>query len=69
MNLDDRHWRLDYFRQRMTVNEWKKLLLNGQDRIIFNGYMRLLKAKNIGHGVVEVYKEELKLRTEKEGGG
>lgn len=59
MSLDDRHWQVEWYRQRMTVEEWKRLLLNGQDRIIFGGYMRLLKAKSLGYGIVEVYKEEL----------
>ena len=65
MGLDNRHWTIESFVQRMSVGDWKQLLLNGQDRVIFGGYMRLLKAKRLGHGVVEVFKEKLKGSTGK----
>lgn len=54
------HWQLEMFKQRMTVKEWKKILLNHEDMIIVNGRLRQLRAKNLGAGVVEVYKEPLK---------
>jgi hypothetical protein len=41
----------------MTTKEWKQILLNGKDKIIFRGGVVRLKAENLGHGVVEVYKE------------
>lgn len=60
MTLSNSHWVLETHRQRMTVKEWKKILLNEEDNIICKGYMRRLKAKPLGAGVVEVYKEPLK---------
>jgi hypothetical protein len=51
---------MEGYRQRMTTKEWKKLLLNGDDVMFFEGRMRRLKAKNLGAGVVEVYKAPIK---------
>ena len=57
--LDEAHWKVMNFRQRMTSTEWRKMLLNNDDTIIFQGRVYRLKAKNLGHGVVEVYKDKL----------
>ena len=57
--LDSRHWVTEDFKQRMTVQDWRRLLLSGNDRIIFRGRIRSLKAKRLGCGVVEVTKEPL----------
>ncbi len=54
------HWQVENFRQRMTQEDWKQILLNEQDTIIVKGHIRHLKAKNLGAGVYEVYKEPLK---------
>jgi hypothetical protein len=54
------HWNMETYRQRMTTKEWKQVLLNEGDRIIFQGRLRQLKAKRLGAGVVEIYKEPLK---------
>ena len=58
--LSNNHWRVENYRQRMTTKEWRELLLNEEDHIIFKGHMRHLKAKPIGAGVVEVFKEPIK---------
>lgn len=57
--LANQHWIFEDYRQRMTTKQWKKLLLNGADRIVFRGRMCRLKAKSLGAGVVEVYKDSL----------
>ena len=54
------HWALEGYRQRMTTKEWKQILLNGDDVMFFEGRMRRLKGKNLGAGVIEVYKVPLK---------
>lgn len=56
MPLDQRHWILESYSQRMDLKEWKKILLEGRDKIIFHGNMRILKGRSLGFGVVEVYK-------------
>jgi len=55
--LDDKHWNCATHRQRMTTKEWKHILLDKRDYIIFCGRIVPLKAKNLGVGVVEVYKD------------
>ena len=50
------HWESEDFKQRMTRKEWQKLLLDGDDTIIFHGTVRHLTAKHIGAGVYEVSK-------------
>lgn len=54
---DDRHWQKENYKQRMTVGEWKHILIAGDDKIIFHGKLRQLKAKRLNYGMVEVYKE------------
>ena len=53
---DERHWRFEDFKQRMTRKEWQTLLLDGDDTVIFHGNVRHLQAKHIGAGVYEVSK-------------
>ena len=55
--LSDNHWRIPDFRQRITTKQWKQLLLDENDRIIFKGHIRPLKAKSLGAGVVEITKD------------
>ena len=50
------HWVHDNFSQRITAKEYKEMLLNGQDRIVFNGKVRQMMARKLGFGVVEIYK-------------
>ena len=54
--LDEQHWVMPDYRQRMMASDWKQLLLNNDDKVIFRGLITKLKAKNLGYGVVEVYK-------------
>lgn len=63
MNKDLRsgnHWTMEEYRQRITTKEWKAMLLDGQDTLIFHGRLRRLKAKSLGAGVIEIYKTPLK---------
>jgi len=54
---NDAHWKFEDYRQRMTTKEWKEILLRHEDSVVFKGRLRKLKAKNLGAGAVEVYKE------------
>ncbi len=54
--LKEEHWKFETFYQRMTIKEWRKVLLDGDDRITFQGCCRRLKAKNLGAGVYEISK-------------
>ena len=56
---DDRHWQDENFKQRITTKEWKQMLLVQDDTLIFHGRFRKLKAKKLGYGIVEIYKEPL----------
>ena len=60
MILDNNHWKLEDFKQRMSIKAWEELLLNHEDKIIFKGCVRQLEAKRIFGSVVEVYKKEKK---------
>jgi hypothetical protein len=54
--LDNAHWVISTHKQRMTKKEWKQILLEEKDKIIFKGIVTKLKADDLGCGVVEVYK-------------
>ena len=54
--LDEGHWISGDFRQRMTTSNWRELLLNYDTKLIFQGRVTQLYAKNLGYGVVEVSK-------------
>ena len=54
--LDNGHWQLETFVQRMTEAAWKKVLLDYGDIITWQGHVRKLHGKKIGFGVVEVTK-------------
>lgn len=56
--LDEQHWKFPEYKQRIPSKQWKLLLLNDDDKLIFNGRVTQLKAKNLGFGVVEVYKQK-----------
>ena len=51
------HWKFENYVQRMTRKQWKEILLENNDTIIFHGKLRRLQAKNIGFGLVEVSKK------------
>ena len=55
---NEKHWIDENYKQRMSVESWKKILISNDDKIIFHGKLRQLKAKNLGNGIVEVYKNE-----------
>lgn len=55
--LSQNHWTLASYRERMTTKQWREVLLQGNDTIIFRGNVCKLKAENLGAGVVEVYKD------------
>lgn len=55
--LSNNHWTVKYFKQRMTTKEWKNILLEEKDTIIYHGLVVKLKAKKMGYGVVEVSKD------------
>ncbi|MFA5557834.1 MAG: hypothetical protein WDA59_00015 [Methanofastidiosum sp.] len=57
MTLNKAHWTFPYFKQRMTKKEWKQILLNEEDTIVYKGNIVKLKVNNLGCGVVEVYKD------------
>jgi len=57
--LDPQHWRFRNFKQRITGKDWRQLLLNDDDKIIFNGKVMQLKAKHLGCGVYEISKGDL----------
>lgn len=48
-------------KQTMSSKDWKNFLLNFDRHVFCNGEMRELKAKSLGHGVVEVYSVALKI--------
>lgn len=58
--LNKNHWRLESYKERMTIREWKELLLNKEDSIIFQGRVRPLIAESLGFGVVEVSKQSIR---------
>jgi len=60
MTLSNNHWTIESYTQRMTVKDWKKILLDDRDHPIVAGRLRQLEAKRLGVGVVEVYKVPLK---------
>ena len=55
--LDDAHWKFEDYKQRMTTKDWRDILLNKNDTIIFRGRLKQLKAKRLGSGIVEIYKK------------
>ena len=56
--LDEQHWKFDDYRQRIKAKDWKALLLNNDDQIIFHGRVTPLVGKNLGCGVYEITKQE-----------
>jgi len=54
--LSQNHWVSEECTERMTVANWRKILLDERDRIIFHGNCRRLVAKRLGAGIVEVSK-------------
>lgn len=65
--LSDNHWTMKYYKQRMKVADWKNLLLNDDDKIIYRGHLTRLIGKKLGYGVVEVSKQACDERNGGEG--
>ena len=59
MKKDIEHWQYEDHRQRITTEEWKKLLLEKDENIIYHGRLRRLLGKRIAPGIYEIYKEPL----------
>lgn len=57
--LDALHWQKEDYAQRMTKKDWKEILLNHEEKISFNGRVRTLVCRDLGYGVLEVYKKPL----------
>lgn len=57
--LHSAHWQVEDYKQRMTTKEWSKILLNNEEKVNFQGKVRILKCDKLGYGVVEVYKKPL----------
>ena len=55
--LDDQHWTFKDYKQRLTTKQWRELLLNDDDKVIFAGKVTQLKSKSLGSGVVEIWKD------------
>ena len=55
--LDAQHWKFSDYRQRITTKNWKILLLNDDDKIIFYGRIVQLVAISLGYGIVEISKK------------
>ncbi len=51
------HWTIKNHRQRMTHAQWSKLLLRGDDSIIYRDKVVSLVSIDLGYGVVEVTKD------------
>ena len=48
------------YEQRMSSSAWKKVLLAGEDTVIYAGRVRHLVGKSLGFGAVSVKMEPLK---------
>lgn len=56
--LSDNHWKVASYRQRITRDELRKLLLESQDTIIRFGSVCDMQKKHLGAGVYEVWFEK-----------
>ena len=54
--LDKQHWQYEDYRQRIVTKDWRDILLNFDDHVIFKGRVRKLLSENKGAGVIEVWK-------------
>lgn len=64
--LNRKHKTETDYRQRMTTEDWKEVLLRKEEVIVFNNEKITLAVKDLGYGVVEVYKINYKVYTEKD---
>jgi len=56
--LDLQHWTSANYTQRITTKEFKLMLLNDDDQVIFKGRVTKLIGKRIFPGVIEISKEK-----------
>jgi len=59
---DTGHWTLPYWKQRMSSKEWRKILLEGKDRIIYMGRSINLMGKHVGMGIYEIRKDPKQMK-------
>jgi len=59
IELSGNHAVIEDYKQRMRVSDWRRVLLEDRDTVIFRGIVRRLVGESIGCGVVEVYKVPL----------
>ena len=64
-DINDQHWITENYRERIPAKKWKQMLLADEDNLICCGRLRQLKSKNLGFGVVEIYKAPLKVKEKK----
>jgi len=57
--LSNGHWQSENFSERMTTKEWREVLLDHGDKLIFRGHLRQLKATSLGAGVYEISKKPM----------
>ena len=58
--INVKHVMYESYFERMTVKQWKKILLVRQDKFIFQGQYRQLEIANrLGSGIVEVHKKPI----------
>jgi len=55
--LDNNHWTIEDYKQRTTAKMWRNYLLNHDDKIIYKGRLRKLKAEKVFRDIVDIYKE------------
>jgi hypothetical protein len=58
---EPQHWTIKDWKQRITTQQWKVMLLHHYDTVSYEGIDRELVAKKLGYGVVEIYKKGMAL--------
>lgn len=59
-HVSDFFWVFESHTQRMSVQDWRQILLDKGDSQFVNGRLRQFVAKRLGYGVVEVSLKPLK---------
>lgn len=57
VKLDNGHWEVEDYFQRVTAKELKLLYLNKEEYIIFHGHIRRIGYKKVAPGVYEIFKK------------
>jgi len=66
ISLNNGHWVFREYKQRMSTSQWRQLLLEERDTILYRGDLVRLKGVRVGPGVYEVFKD-LPKRTNQRG--